>query len=237
MPKIIPAKKIILWKIKYTKERLEKIKEDRLEKFCKQHHIPWGVTKAEMIENILLVQNDKEVKNLDVYLTWDEIAERSNGLTYVQKNFCREYCLATIHHVESWWARKYGVSLATIAKWKNDTNSKKLMEEIHGDFLEAFVEDAKAGAIRVLAHLEQIATSDNVNVEAQIKAANDYLDYAQKNKANVKGINITQQQAVQVQENKEMTEEEKQRRDQAMDILIDDEIEKRKNEREKGRNG
>jgi len=235
MPKIIPAKKIILWKKKYTREYLEKCKESSLEKFCRSHHLPWGVKKAEMIENTLLVQNGEKVKYLDTYLTQSEISVRSKGLTYVQKNFCKEYCLAIRHHIDSWWARRFGISTATIFKWKNDANCKKLMKEIHDDYQGRYIEDAAAGAIRVLAHLEQIATSDNINVEAQIEAANNYLDYAQKDKSNVKGVSITQQQAVQVQENKEMTEEDKQRLDQAMDILIDDEMKKRENERDKGR--
>ena len=221
MPKFCPLKEIISWKKEYTEKGLKSHNKGKLEEFCKRHNLPYKIKKAELVENILLVQNGKKPKHLDRFRTWNEVSNQSEKLDYLRARFAHEYVLATRHYTDQQWATRYHVAKATIALWKNDKNVRKLMEKVSIDWQETFRKSAEEGANKVMSDLKAMTVDRNVPAEIRLKAMDDYLDYAQKNKSNVKGINIVQQTGIKIEEKKEMTEEEKKNDKKEIKELID----------------
>ena len=210
---------------KHTKEQLEKVLRDKLKIFCRRKNLPYcRLTKSQLIENILLWEDSKDIAHPELVRTWEETQAANHRITPQIRRFCYDYATCIIHKTHKQWAKQFNVSTATINVWMATKEIKDLIESLHYGIekrmTEVFVQNQE-GAVLVLV---QIMMNPRTNAEVRRKAANDLLGFAGRININATKtiVNQAQGQAVQNNDYSKMSEKEIDQALKEMDYLDED---------------
>ncbi len=206
---------------KYTRTHLEKINRDKLRDFCKKRHLPYGrVNKSQIIDNILLWQEGKELMHPELVRTWEEVKNGDHIIAPYMRKFCIDYVTCSVRKTTKEWAAEFGVSPTTIRSWLSWSEMKELIEtfrlSIEKRVTELFAQNQEVAVIELV----RLITTHRVNPETRRKAIVDLLGFAGRINANSAKVNVIQQQVQgQDQDISNLTSEQLNRAIKEMDEL------------------
>ena len=196
MPKeIIRVKKPRKFKNIRSKEYLKSITLIRLQKYCKGYNLPYyKLNKKQIIENILVWQEGKEVPHKTLNDTWNERINGNHTILPVHRQFAFEIATNGKKISHDQLAKKYEVSKATIQCWIKWPEVQIMIGEFQSDLIKQRQQKVDEMQIPALKGLKQIIDSKKPS-DVKRKACNDALGYGKLVNVNVGKVVVQQKQA------------------------------------------
>jgi len=205
----------------HSREYIEsKILED-LRKYCKGKNLPYyGLSKKQIVENILAWQEGKEILYKTSNETWSERINSNHRILPIHRQFAFEIATNGKKTNYEQLAKKYNVKKSTIQSWRKWPEVQIMIDEFQSDLIKQRQQKVDDMQLPALEGLEQIMTSKKVT-DVKRKACNDALGYGKLVNVNVGKVVVQQSQAqAVVNKDKDKTVEELLQEEHEIDVLL-----------------